>query len=74
MRHERVELDERAGIQQQLESLARCQLAGRVLSFDPDRAAAEQCFDSHLVESVESFFVGRHGGATSSFLPNQSAS
>ena len=40
IRDERVELDERSRVEQQVEPLARRQLAGGVLLRDPRRAAA----------------------------------
>ena len=40
-------------------------LPQRMLPFDPDGAAAEQRLGPHLLEPIESFFVRRHGGATS---------
>ena len=42
MRDERVELDERARVEQQVEALARRQLAPGVLALDADGAAAQQ--------------------------------
>ena len=64
MGDERVELDERAGIEQEVESLARGQLAPGVLSFDPDGSPAEQRLGAHPLEPAQSLFIRRHRGGT----------
>ena len=62
---ERVELDERSGIEQEVEPLAGRQLAPRVLALDPDRAATEQRLGAHLLEAGEALLVGRGTGCSS---------
>ena len=58
---ERVQLDERARVQEEVQSLARRELAPRVLSLDADRTAALQRLGPQLLESRDSFGVRRHG-------------
>ena len=60
VRDERVELDERSRVEQQVESLARRQLAGVVLLRDARRAAALARRGAHLLESREPLRVRRH--------------
>ena len=57
--YERVELDERVGVEQQVESLARGQLAAGVLLVDPDFAATEQGLGAHRFKPRDAFFVRR---------------
>ena len=57
---ERVELDERPGIEQEVEALARGQLAEGVLPLDPDRSPTEQRLPAHLLQALEALFAGRH--------------
>ena len=59
MDHELVELFKRAGIEQDVDALARGQLAALVLRFDALQAAAEASLILHLEQSFEPFFV-RH--------------
>ena len=54
MGDEGVELDERARVEQQVEPLARRQLAPGVLPFDPDGSATEQRLRAHLLEPMRS--------------------
>ena len=60
---EGVELDERAGIEQQIEALARGQLPGVVLLRDARRAAALARRRAHPLEERESLRVRRHRSA-----------
>ena len=60
VRDERVELDERSRIEEQLQSLARGQLAPGVLPLDPLLPAAQERLCAHLLEPLESVAVGRH--------------
>ena len=57
MSHERVELDERIRVEQQLQPLARRQLAALVLLVDALLAAAEQTLGAHLIEPRELRFL-----------------
>ena len=59
-RDERVELDEGARVEQQLEPLARRQLARGVLALDALRAPAEQRSCAHRRQALEPFLFGRH--------------
>ena len=52
MRDELIELFERAGIEQQLDALARRELAGRVLPVEALLAAAELGAALEIVENV----------------------
>ena len=61
MRDERVELDERARVEQQLESFARGQLAARVLLLDALLATAELRLGAHRHQPLEPLLVRRHG-------------
>ncbi len=61
VRDERVELDERVRIEQQVEALARRQLAGRVLSLDAVRSPTESRRGAHLVEAAHPLCVVGHG-------------
>ena len=45
VRHERVQLDERPWVQQQVQALSRGQLAERVLPLDPDGSPADERLD-----------------------------
>ncbi len=49
---ERVELDERIGVEQQLDTLSRGQLTARVLLVDAFLAAAEACLLAHGSQDV----------------------
>ena len=60
VRDERVELDERSRVEQQVESFARGQLAGGVLLGDARGATALARRGAHLLEARESLRVGRH--------------
>jgi hypothetical protein len=53
-RHERIELDEGSSVEQQVEALARRQLAGSVLALDALGSPALHRCRPHRVESVES--------------------
>ena len=57
---ERIEFDERVGVEQQVEPFARRQLAGFVLLRDARLAAAHPGRRAHLVKAIESLRVGRH--------------
>jgi len=59
--HERVELDERPCVEQQVESLARGQLAAGVLLVDARLAAAQSRFGTHRTQSLDLPGVARHG-------------
>jgi hypothetical protein len=59
MRNEGVELDERVGIEQEVEAFARGQLAPTVLLLDSVFAAAEQRLGAHRLQSRNAFFVRR---------------
>ena len=61
VRDERVELDERARVEEQVESLARGQLAPRVLALDADRSPTELRLPAHPLQALEALFAGRHG-------------
>ena len=58
---ERIEFDERPWVEQEVQSFARRQLPPGVLSFDTDRATAQQCLGPHALEPVEPLFIRRHG-------------
>ena len=60
MGNERVELHERIGVEQQLEALARGQLAAFVLLFDAFLTAAEETLSSHLLQTRELRFFRVH--------------
>ena len=49
-----------SGVEQQVEPLARGQLAPRVLALDAHRSAALQRLRAHLLESRDPFCVRRH--------------
>jgi hypothetical protein len=68
MGNERVELDERSWVEQEIETLACRQFAGVVLSLDPGRPTAEQGLRAHLVEPAESFVVRRQGVSSTTSL------
>ena len=53
VRHEAVELDERALVEQQVDALARGQLALLVLRGDALRAAAQQGGRAHALQALE---------------------
>ena len=57
---ERIEFDERVGVEQQVEPFARGQLAGFVLLRDARLATAHPGRRAHLVKAIESLRVGRH--------------
>ena len=57
---ERVQLDERIRVEQQVEPLTRRQLARRVLPLDPDRSPALERLRAQLLEPGDPFRVGRH--------------
>jgi hypothetical protein len=52
-----VELDKRAGIQKEVESLASCELAGGMLALNPFGSPAEQCPGLHFTETPIAIFV-----------------
>jgi hypothetical protein len=56
-----VELDERSGVEEQIEPLARGQLPPLMLALDSNRAATEARFETHLLEARQPLFVRRHG-------------
>ena len=60
VRDERVELDERARVEQQVEALARGQLAHRVLPLDAGRSPTLPRLRAHPLESRDPFRVLRH--------------
>ena len=60
MRDERVELDERAGIQQEVEPLARGQLAPGMLALDPHRSPTQARLRAHPLEARDPLGVRRH--------------
>ena len=66
-----IELDERAGVEQQLESLARRQLAHRMLLLDSRGSPAGQRFIAHRVEPGESFVVRGHRESPCVFAQGQ---
>ena len=61
MGDERVELDERARVEQQVEPFAGRELAPGVLALDPDRSPAEEGLLAHLPESLDACLIRRHG-------------
>ena len=63
MRHEGIQLDERPGVEQQIEAFASGQLAGSMLLLDALGSAAELRLGAHLVEPIQPFFIRRHGRA-----------
>jgi hypothetical protein len=60
VRHERIKLDKRPRVQQQVQALPRGQLAERVLSLDPDGPPAEERLASHSLELLEPFVARGH--------------
>ena len=62
VRHELVDLDEAAGIEEQLDALARGELARGVLALDAGGAAAEHRLLVHLLELLDLFFDGHRTG------------
>jgi hypothetical protein len=64
MCNERIELDERARIEKQIQSLSGRQLSGFVLSLDTSGTTPEQRLGAHLVESTESLLVRRHSSSS----------
>ena len=60
VRHERVELDERPRIQQQVQAFPRGQLSERVLPLNSDGAAAEVRLGPHSLELLEPFVARGH--------------
>ena len=60
VRDERVELDERVGVEKQLQAFARSQLAALVLLLDPLLAAAEQLARASLRGARARILLG-HG-------------
>jgi hypothetical protein len=61
MGDESVELDEGTRVEEEIETLARRQLAGGMLALDARRSPAEACLGAHLVESEQPLLVRRHG-------------
>ena len=61
MSDERVELDERIGVEQQLESFACGELAALVLLVDALLATAKEALGAHLLETREIRFFRVHG-------------
>jgi hypothetical protein len=57
VRDERIQLDERPGVEQQVEALARRELAPGVLAIDAGRSPTEQGLGSHALESIEALVV-----------------
>ena len=64
VRHELVDLDEAAGVEEQLDALARRQLAGGVLALDAGGAAAQHRLLVHLFELLDLFFDGHRTGSS----------
>ncbi|HET9520966.1 MAG TPA: hypothetical protein VFO73_07980 [Candidatus Limnocylindrales bacterium] len=61
IRHERIELDERAGIEQEVEPLAGRQLPASMLLLDPRLAPTEKRFGAHPPQALDPFLVRGHG-------------
>ena len=59
MRHERVQLDERARIEEEIQALSRGQLAPGVLPLDANGAPTKQRFRAHLVQAVQALLICR---------------
>ena len=66
---ERVQLDERPRVQQEIEPFAGGQLAPGVLPLDPDRSPAEQRLAAHPLQALETLFAGRHVDLLASTAP-----
>ena len=62
---ERIELDERPWVEQQVESLARGELAHGVLSLDAKRSPTEERFGTQCLEARDPFRIRRHDGPPS---------
>ncbi len=60
VRHERVELDERSWIQQQIQALPCGQLPERVLALDANRTTSQEGLVSHVLELCEPFVARGH--------------
>ena len=75
IRDERVELDERSGVEQQLQSFTRRQFSARMLLVDALLPAAQQRLRAHRVEPRRSFLICRQGrssaAATRVFVQGQ---
>ena len=59
IRDERIEFDERAGVEQELQAFARRQLSARVLLIDAFLSAPESRLVAHRVESRQSLLIRR---------------
>ena len=59
--HERVELDERSRVEEQLEALAGRELAHRMLALDPLGSPTEQRLRAHPAKAGDPLVVRRHG-------------
>ena len=59
---EGVELDERSGVEQQIDSLASRQLSAGMLLVDAGLAPAEERFRAHRSQPLDPFLVRRHVG------------
>jgi hypothetical protein len=59
--HERVELDERPGVEQQLDPLPRGELSAGMLLVDPVLSPTETRFRAQRSQAVDTFLVRRHG-------------
>ena len=61
--HERIDLDERIGVEEELDPLAGRQLSARVLLLDLGVAATEPGSSSHVSKARSPILIRRHGSS-----------